>query len=76
MFFEKKSRLLKFKSYRKERQTGFETDALRSAWFVCLSRKLLLFTVKFEVNCFAGIDEKTQQPPALGTMKYCMPILK
>lgn len=75
-FFEKKSRLLKFKSFRKETETGFKTDALKSVWFVGLNRKLLLFTVKFEVKYFAGIDEKTQEPPALGIKKYCTLTLK
>lgn len=69
-------RLLKCKSYRKETETGFKTDALKSVWFVGPNRKLLMFTVKFEVECFAGVDEKTQQPPVLGTKKYCMPALQ
>lgn len=74
-FFEKKSRLLKFKSYRIETETGFKTDALKSAWFVGLRENYFCLQLSL-VKCFAGIDEKTQQPPALGTMKYCTPILK
>lgn len=58
-----------------KKETGFKTDATKSVWFFGLNRKLLMFTVKFEVECFAGIDDKTQQPPVLGTKKYCMPAL-
>lgn len=75
-FFEKKSRLLKFRFFRKESEIGFKRVAVKLAWFVCLNRKLLMFTVKFEIKCFAGIDEKTQLPPALGTKNCSMPILK